>query len=31
MAKYEIGSMPAQISAEVVALLEKTETATVGH
>ncbi len=31
MAKYEIGPMPAQISAEVVALLEKTETATVGH
>src|SRR6516165_5620021 len=31
MAKYEIGAMPAQISAEVVALLEKTETATVGH
>jgi 4-hydroxy-4-methyl-2-oxoglutarate aldolase len=31
MAKYEIGSMPAQISAEVVALLEDTETATVGH
>ncbi|HSU06535.1 MAG TPA: RraA family protein [Acetobacteraceae bacterium] len=31
MAKYEIGPMPAQISAEVIALLEKTETATVGH
>jgi 4-hydroxy-4-methyl-2-oxoglutarate aldolase len=31
MAKYEIGPMPAQISAEVVMLLEKTETATVGH
>ena len=31
MAKYEIASMPAQISAEVIALLEKTETATVGH
>ena len=31
MAKYEIGAMPAQISVEVVALLEKTETATVGH
>ena len=31
MAKYEIGPMPAQLSAEVVALLEKTETATIGH
>jgi regulator of RNase E activity RraA len=31
MAKYEIGPMPAQISAEVVSLLEKTETATIGH
>lgn len=31
MAKYEIGPMPAQISAEVVALLERAETATVGH
>ena len=31
MAKYEIGAMPGQISAEVVALLEQTETATVGH
>ncbi len=31
MGKYEVGPMPAQISAEVVALLEKTETATVGH
>ncbi len=31
MPKYEIAPMPAQISAEVIALLEKTETATVGH
>lgn len=31
MAKYEIDPMPAQISAEVVALLEQAETATVGH
>lgn len=31
MAKYEIGEMPRQISGEVIALLEKTETATVGH
>jgi len=31
MPKYDIGAMPAQISAEVVALLEQTETATVGH
>jgi 4-hydroxy-4-methyl-2-oxoglutarate aldolase len=31
MAKYETGPMPTQLSAEVVALLEQTETATVGH
>lgn len=31
MAHYELGAMPNQISAEVVALLELTETATVGH
>jgi 4-hydroxy-4-methyl-2-oxoglutarate aldolase len=31
MATYEIGPMPAQLSAEVVGLLEQTETATVGH
>ena len=31
MAKYEIEPMPAQISAEVIALLEQAETATVGH
>ena len=31
MRKYDIGPMPAAISAEVVALLEQTETATVGH
>ena len=31
MAKYEIHPMPAPISAEVIALLERTETATVGH
>ncbi len=31
MPKYEIGPMPAQISAEIVELLEQTETATVGH
>lgn len=31
MPKYEIGPMPPQISGEVVALLEQTETATVGH
>jgi len=30
-AKYEVNVMPAQLSAEVVALLEQTETATVGH
>lgn len=29
--KYDIGPMPPQLSAEVVALLEQTETATVGH
>lgn len=29
--KYTVGAMPRQVSAEVVALLEKTETATVGH
>ncbi|WP_158744542.1 RraA family protein [Acidisphaera sp. L21] len=31
MPKYEIGAAPAQISREVIALLEQTETATVGH
>lgn len=31
MPKYEIAAMPAPISAEVAALLEQTETATVGH
>jgi 4-hydroxy-4-methyl-2-oxoglutarate aldolase len=31
MPKYDIGSMPPQLSGEVVALLEQTETATVGH
>ena len=31
MATYDIGPMPAQISAEVVALLERAETATIGH
>jgi 4-hydroxy-4-methyl-2-oxoglutarate aldolase len=31
MPKYEIEPMPPQISAEVIALLEQTETATVGH
>jgi regulator of RNase E activity RraA len=31
MSKYEIHPMPDQISAEVIALLERTETATVGH
>ncbi len=31
MPKYEIGATPDQISREVVALLEQTETATVGH
>ena len=31
MTKYQIGAMPGAISAEVVALLEQTETATVGH
>ena len=31
MPKYDIGPMPAQLSGEVVALLEQTETATVGH
>lgn len=31
MPKYEMHPMPAQISAEVIALLEQTETATVGH
>jgi regulator of RNase E activity RraA len=31
MSKYEIGPTPAQISPEVIALLEQTETATVGH
>ncbi len=31
MAKYEIGPMPTPISAEIVALLQQTETATVGH
>ncbi len=31
MAKYDIDPMPPQISPEVIALLEQTETATVGH
>ena len=31
MPKYEVHPMPAPISAEVIALLEQTETATVGH
>lgn len=31
MPKYQLGPMPPQVSAEVVALLEQTETATVGH
>ena len=31
MGKYDIGPLPAQISAEVIALLEQTETATLGH
>jgi 4-hydroxy-4-methyl-2-oxoglutarate aldolase len=31
MPKYDIDPMPAQISADVIALLEQTETATVGH
>lgn len=31
MPKYDIDPMPSQISAEVIALLEQTETATVGH
>ena len=31
MPKYQIAPTPAQVSAEVVALLEQTETATVGH
>ncbi len=31
MANYEIGPMPVRISGEVIALLEQTETATVGH
>jgi 4-hydroxy-4-methyl-2-oxoglutarate aldolase len=31
MAHYELGAMPNQLSAEVVALLEQTETATIGH
>jgi regulator of RNase E activity RraA len=31
MSKYEIGAMPAQISGEVIALLEQAETATIGH
>jgi regulator of RNase E activity RraA len=31
MPKYEIDPMPPQISADVIALLEQTETATVGH
>lgn len=31
MPKYEVEAMPAQISAEVIALLEQAETATVGH
>lgn len=31
MAKYEQEPMPQSLSAEVVALLEQTETATIGH
>lgn len=31
MPRYDIGPMPAQVSAEVIALLNRTETATVGH
>ena len=31
MARYEVGPMPNPLSAEVIALLEQTETATVGH
>jgi regulator of RNase E activity RraA len=31
MPKYEMGPMPAQISGEVIALLEQAETATIGH
>jgi regulator of RNase E activity RraA len=31
MATYDIGPAPAQISAEVIALLEQAETATIGH
>ena len=31
MPRYDIGPMPTPISAEVIALLERTETATVGH
>ncbi len=31
MARYELGPMPSRISAEVIGLLEQTETATVGH
>jgi regulator of RNase E activity RraA len=31
MPRYEVGAMPQQLSAEVVALLEQSETATVGH
>ena len=31
MHKYELGPMPEQISAEVIELLEQTETATIGH
>ncbi len=31
MMKYDIGPMPTPLSAEVIALLEHTETATVGH
>ncbi|MGI4951217.1 MAG: RraA family protein [Janthinobacterium lividum] len=31
MPRYEVGAMPQQLSAEIVALLEQSETATVGH
>jgi regulator of RNase E activity RraA len=31
MAKYHLGPMPAPISAEIIALLEQAETATIGH
>src|SRR3954453_15038001 len=31
MATYDIGDMPAQINPEAIALLEQTETATIGH